>query len=261
LKKRNSEKRQIIALGGGGFSEDPRNAALDLYILQQVPNKKPKVCFLPTASAESEKYINRFYRAFNRYNVKPSHLSLFKPSTNDLRDFIFEKDVIYVGGGNTKNMLLLWRAWGVDSLLKEAYDRGVVLAGISAGAICWFEQGLTDSIPGALTRLDCLGLLTGSFCPHFDREPERQPVYRKLILAEQMLSGFAVDNDVALHFVNGRLFAAIKSRESAQAYRIEKKRAHLLESKLHPKLLAPRDRASLKAGKVVRNRSNPRASA
>lgn len=246
MKKRDSVQRQIIALGGGGFSEDPRNAALDLYILEQVPNKKPNVCFLPTASGESEKYVNRFYRAFNRYNAKPSHLSLFKPPTNDLRDFILEKDVLYVGGGNTKNMLLLWRAWEVDSFLKEAYDRGVLLAGISAGAICWFEQGLSDSIPGTLIALEGLGLLKGSFCPHFDREPERQPVYRKLISAQQMLPGFAVENDVALHFVNDGLYAVVKSREAAQAYRIEKKRGRLSESKLHPTLLSRRDRAGLK---------------
>lgn len=237
--------RQIIALGGGGFSEDPKNAALDLYILEQVPHKRPKVCFLPTASGDSEKYIKRFYSAFNRYKVKPSHLSLFQPPTNDLRDFILEKDIIYVGGGNTKNMLLLWRAWRVDSFLKAAYDRGVVLAGISAGAICWFEEGLTDSIPGTLTALECLGLIKGSFCPHFDREPERQPAYRDLILAQRMRAGFAVENDVALHFVNSKLYASISARKSAQAYFIEKIRGNISESKLRPKFLSRRNRASL----------------
>jgi len=187
-------------------------------------------------------YIDRFYRAFNRYKVKPSHLSLFQPPTNDLRDFIMDKDVIYVGGGNTKNMLLLWRAWDIDRLLKEAYDHGIVLAGISAGAICWFEQGLSDSIPSTLTALEGLGLIKGSFCPHFDREPERQPVFRKLILAEQLRPGFAVENDVALHFVNNKFYASVSARKSAPAYFIEKKRGHISESELHPKLLSRKDR-------------------
>jgi len=119
-----------------------------------------------------------------------------------------------------------------------------VLAGISAGALCWFEQGLTDSIPGSLTPIDCLGFIPGSFCPHFDREPERQPMFRKLIRSAQLRPGFAVDNDVALHFVNGRLHASVGATKSAEAYFIENKRGKLLELKLRTRYLPRHNRTS-----------------
>ena len=167
--------KQIIAMGGGGFSMEPDNLALDRYVLQQAQKPVPSVCFLPTASADSESYCMRFLTAFSTFECHPSYMSLFKLPTRDVEGFLLSKEVIYVGGGNTKSMLALWREWGLDVILRKAWEQGVVLAGLSAGAICWFEQGVTDSIPGDLTALPCLGLLAGSCCPHYDGEAERRP--------------------------------------------------------------------------------------
>ena len=129
--------RQIIAMGGGGFSMEPDNPLLDRYILKQAGTEKSKICFLPTASGDSEQYISRFYNFFNKQNCDPSHLSLFNPPSRDLEKFILEKDILYVGGGNTKNLLALWKEWELDSILRKAWEEGVILAGLSAGAICW----------------------------------------------------------------------------------------------------------------------------
>jgi dipeptidase E len=175
--------RHIIALGGGGFSDATQSHKLDEYILSFAAKSKPRVCFLPTASGDARLYIKRFYRSFERLGAKASHLSLFQPTPQPATKVLAAQDVIYVGGGNTRAMLVLWKEWGVDAILRRAHSRGTILAGISAGALCWFEQGLTDSNPGGYTPLDALGWLKGSFCPHFDSEPRRKPVFRSLIRA------------------------------------------------------------------------------
>jgi dipeptidase E len=173
--------RQIIALGGGGFSMEPENTLLDTYILKHSGKENPKICFIPTASGDSEDYIQRFYSSFQNQNCRPSHLSLFRPPTRDLENFIMEKDIIYVGDGNTKNLLALWKEWGLDAILKKAWNQGILLAGISAGSICWFEEGVTDSYGEGLEPLSCLGFLKGSNCPHYDGEADRRPAYHNLI--------------------------------------------------------------------------------
>lgn len=211
---------QIIAMGGGGFSMEPDNLALDQYILTQANTNHPKVCFVPTASADAESYILQFYKAFTQLDCQPSYLSLFKLPTANLESFILEKDVIYVGGGNTRSLLAVWREWNLDKIFRKAYKSGIVLAGISAGANCWFEQCTTDSVPGKLSVLDCLGLLSGSFCPHYDGEPERQPSFHQFIKEGQILPGFAADNSAAIHFVNGQPLHAISSQPTAKAYRV-----------------------------------------
>lgn len=212
--------RQIIGLGGGGFSMEPENPLLDLYVLQQSRKATPSVCFLPTASGDAENYINRFYNAFNQHNCKPSHLSLFKPPTKDLEDFILTKDIIYVGGGNTKNLLILWKEWGLDQMLKKAWDQGIVLAGISAGSICWFEEGVTDSYGDELEPIEALGFLKGSNCPHYDAELERRPAYHRLIETTQIKPGIAADDGVAIHFVEQDIAKIVSSRPNAKAYQV-----------------------------------------
>ncbi|TES55669.1 hypothetical protein E2L07_07035 [Halalkalibacterium halodurans] len=137
--------KQIIALGGGGFSMEPENPLLDTYILDQCTKANPKICFIPTASGDSEHYITKFYDFFGKQDCQPSHLSLFRPPTRDLESYLLDKEILYVGGGNTKNLLILWKEWGLDSILRKAWKEGILLAGISAGSICWFEEGGTDS--------------------------------------------------------------------------------------------------------------------
>jgi dipeptidase E len=211
--------RQIIALGGGGFSMEPENPTLDEYVLAQARSTSPSVLFIPTASGDADPYILRFYMAFSGLPCRPSHLSLFR-RTPDLRASLLSQDVIYVGGGNTKSMLGVWREWGLPEVLREAWSSGVVLAGISAGAICWFEQGLTDSFDGELRPLQCLGFLPGSCCPHYDGEAARRPTYHQLVRRGDLLPGFAIDDGVALHFVGDDLHRVVTSRRGVHAYRV-----------------------------------------
>ncbi|MCM3397930.1 Type 1 glutamine amidotransferase-like domain-containing protein [Oceanobacillus profundus] len=212
--------RQVIALGGGGFSMEPENSLLDLYVLQQSGKINPKICFIPTASGDSDNYISRYYNFFNKQICIPSHLSLFKPQTRDLESFLLENDIIYVGGGNTKNLLILWKEWGLDTILRRAWEQGVVLAGISAGSICWFEEGVTDSFGDGLEPLTCLGFLKGSNCPHYDGELNRRPAYQNLVAKSKIKPGIATDDGVALHYIDQKLSEIVSSRPNAKAYKV-----------------------------------------
>ena len=138
--------KQIIAIGGGGFGHYA-STLLNQYILKQAGKPSPKICFLPQASAESKDYIVNFYETFSRLGAQPSWISLFGRVEPSWEEHLLSQDIIYVGGGNTRSMLALWREWGIDAVLREAYERGIILSGTSAGAICWFEQGITDSGP------------------------------------------------------------------------------------------------------------------
>jgi dipeptidase E len=215
-------KQQIIAMGGGGFSMQPDNLALDRYVLEQTNKPDPAVAFLPTASGDNFEYIVNFYSAFRTLGCHPSHLSLFKPHTADIEQYIMEQDVIYVGGGNTRSMLALWREWELDMILRDALAAGIVLAGISAGAICWFAAGITDSTPGELTVIPGLGLLPMSCCPHYDGEAQRRPAYRRFVGSGQMTAGYALDDSAAVHFVDGELHRVVASAPNAKAYWVEK---------------------------------------
>ncbi|HWO75150.1 MAG TPA: Type 1 glutamine amidotransferase-like domain-containing protein [Bacillus sp. (in: firmicutes)] len=228
--------RQIIALGGGGFSMESENPLLDTYILNQSKKENPKICFIPTASGDSEDYISRFCSFFTKQQCLPSHLSLFRPPTRDLEDFILEKDIIYVGGGSTKNLLALWKEWGLDSFLKKAWDQGVLLAGISAGSLCWFEDGITDSFGDRLEPIKCLGFLKGSNCPHYDGEAERRPAYQKFIKAKQILPGIAADDGVAIHYMDQDISKIVSSRPNAKAYKVYFDNG-IREDILHPEFL------------------------
>ncbi|MDM5328810.1 Type 1 glutamine amidotransferase-like domain-containing protein [Neobacillus sp. CF12] len=212
--------RQIIALGGGGFSMEPENTLLDSYILKQSGKDNPKICFIPTASGDSEDYIQRFYDFFENQTCSPSHLSLFRPPTRNLESFILEKDIIYVGGGNTKNLLALWKDWGLDTILRKAWNQGILLAGISAGSICWFEEGVTDSYGEGLEPLNCLGFLKGSNCPHYDGEVDRRPAYHKLIESKKIQAGIAADDGVAFHYIEQEISKIVSSRPTSKAYRV-----------------------------------------
>jgi peptidase E len=228
---------QIIAMGGGGFSMEPDNLVLDRYVLAATGKADPSVCFLPTASGDAEGYIVKFYSAFTGLACRPCHLSLFQRTPSDLRAFVLDQDVIYVGGGNTRSMLALWREWGLDAILREAWEQGVVLAGLSAGAICWFEQGVTDSMAGTLGPLSGLGLLPGSCCPHYDGEGERRPAYQRLVAEGQMLPGYGLDDGVALHFAGTVLKAVVSSRPEARVWRVVAHAGAATEACMRPSFL------------------------
>ena len=211
--------RHVVALGGGGFSGDD-NPLLDDFILGLASPERPRVCFLPTAQGDSPGYVVAFYEAF-RERAEPSHVELFGRPRRDIRGFLLAQDVVYVGGGNTANMLAIWRVHGVDEILREAWEAGIVLAGISAGSICWFEAGVTDSFGDELAPLRCLGFLPGSNCPHYDSELQRRPTYRRLVDGGELPPGLAADDGVGLHFVGNELAEAVGSRREAGAFRVE----------------------------------------
>lgn len=217
-------KKQILAIGGAGFHRYgtyvPSNFYFERYFLEQTGKAKPKVCFIPTASGESQQYLINFYQAFSRFDCQPSHLSLFQPHTKDIEAFLLEQDAIFVGGGNTKSMLAVWREWSVDTYLRRAYEQGTVLGGVSAGSICWFEEGVTDSIPGPLTAIKALGFLPGSNCPHYDGEVERRPAYHRLIESNQLKDGIAIDDHVAVHYINGSIAHVVKTKPQGNAYQV-----------------------------------------
>ena len=211
--------RQIIAIGGGGYASQASDIVLEEYVLAQANASRPKVCYLPQAGGESREYIVRFYEAFTRLGAQPSWFSLFGRVAADWPAYLLSHDVLYVGGGNTRSMLALWREWSVDTVLHDALERGIVLAGISAGAICWFTQGITDSSE-QLSVLNCLGFLEGSCCPHYDSEPERRPAYRALVANNQAMPGWALTDGAAAHFVDGRLKEVLTSRLEARGYQL-----------------------------------------
>ncbi len=209
--------KQIIPIGGGGFYRDAENLELEKYVLRQCGVGNPRVAFVPTASGEPDHYVASFYTAFLKLGCQPSVLTFFK-RTPDLRAFLLNQDVIYVGGGNTKSLLAVWRDWGVIELLREAWECGVVLTGVSAGAICWFEQGLTDSFSDGLRPLSCLGFLPGSCCPHFDGEAQRRPSYHKLLSAGEIAAGVAIEDWTGVHYIGGEIHKVIASKRGARAY-------------------------------------------
>lgn len=233
----NLPRKQIVAMGGGGFSMEPDNPLLDQYILDLVNKEKPQVCFVPTASGDSDRYIVRFYSAFSKFACIPSHLSLFNLPTANLRAFVLEKDIIYVGGGNTKSLIALWQEWGLDKIFREAWEKGIILCGLSAGSLCWFEAGVSDYVTGKLNSLQCLGFLKGSHCPHFDGEPERKPAYHRLLSEGLLDAGYAADDGVGLHFVGDHLEKIVSSRPNARAYRLEKFGEAIEETPLIPMYL------------------------
>jgi dipeptidase E len=208
---------QILALGGHGLAP---GGAIERLLVELTGVECPRVLFVPTASGDSADYVVRFYSAFPHGLARPSHLTLFGIPPADLRALVLAQDAIYVGGGNTANMLAVWRVHGLDALLREAWEQGIVLAGVSAGAICWFDAGVTDSFRRELDGLACLGFLRGSNCPHYDSEPARRPAYHRLV-AGGFPAGVAADDGVALRFAGEELVEVVTARAGARAYRVE----------------------------------------
>lgn len=216
--------RRVVAMGGGGFSMEPENPLLDQYILSLTGTARPKVCFVPTASGDADSYVAKFYRAFSAFDCQPSDLPLFSRTIGDLESFVLSQDVIYVGGGNTANLLAVWRVHGLDRLLWRAWDQGTILCGLSAGMNCWFERCVTDSFEAERLQPlhDGMGLLPGNCCPHYDTDPRRRLEFHRLIGTGEFDGGWAADDGAALVFHGESLHEVVASRSGAAAYWVAK---------------------------------------
>jgi peptidase E len=230
-------------MGGGGFSMEPDNPLLDDFVLGLARRQPARVCFVPTAGGDSAPYIARFYRALSSRCIAtdltlsgPPSLPRQPPRTQDLVDFVAQQDVFYVGGGNTANLLALWRTHGLDRLLRDAWQRGAVLSGVSAGMICWFEASVTDSFGDTAPLRDGLGFLAGSACPHYDGEAQRRPTFQELITGG-FPAGYAADDGAALHFTGTTLAEVVSSRPNAAAYRVGLRDGKLVEERLATRFL------------------------
>jgi len=224
-------ERQIVAMGGGGSDEDEA-ARLITFLLGLTGKERPRVGFVPTASAENPELLVSLYAAFSG-RADCSHIPFFPWPPEDLRERALSQDVLFVGGGNTANMLAVWRVHGFDAILREAWEQGTVLSGGSAGMICWFEAGVTDSFGPQLEGMrDGLGFLPGSACPHYDGEERRRPVYQELV-ADGFPPGIAADDAVALHYVGTELREVVTTRDGAGAYRV----GPGTETSIEPRLL------------------------
>jgi dipeptidase E len=231
---------QIVALGGGGFSMEKDSSLLDDYVLSLIGSRRPRVCFLPTASGDADHYVVRFYRRFSA-DCEASHLSLFRRDQggqgveDDLASHLLSQDMIYVGGGNVVSMLGVWRAHGLDEVLRRAWGEGIVLCGPSAGSLCWFDEALS-AFHGPPRRVRGLGLLPYSNCVHYDAEPARRAEYHSLV-NDGMRAGFAVDDGVALHFEGTSLARVLSSRADGAAYHVERVAEQVVESALEVSFL------------------------
>jgi peptidase E len=224
-------------MGGGGFMTEGRDSRLDRYVLRLPGKRRPRVLFLPTATGNVATAIVSFHDAFGA-RARATHLDLFVRTTADLRTTVLDQDLVYVGGGSTANLLAIWRIHGLDAILAEAWAKGIVLAGVSAGGICWFEGGVTDSFGPDLAPLTAgLGLLRGTFCPHYDTEPRRRPTYQRLIGDGSLRPGWAADDGAALHFVDRELAEVVVSIPGAAAYRVTRSRRGVREGRLQGRLL------------------------
>ncbi len=208
----------MVAIGGHSAQFKGKLAPLHRYALGLTNKAKPRVCYIPTAGGDSAEGIANFYAGFAADVCEASHLPLFQNTVEDIRAFLAAQDLIYVGGGNTRNMLTLWRLWGVDAAIHAAWENGTILAGVSAGGLCWFESGITDSYAGEVRELPCLGWVPGSFCPHYDSEPGRPPVLERLVAAGALRDGYAVEDDAAVHLRDGQLVAVVAQVPGKSAY-------------------------------------------
>jgi peptidase E len=228
---------RILALGGASLLASSNDGALHQYLLDLTGLERPRICFIGTASGDNHEYTAAFYAFFAR-RAEASHLGLFDRRVDDIGAFLGEQDVIYVGGGNTADMLAVWRTHGVDRALKTAWESGVILAGPSAGAMCWFEAGLTDSFGPDLGPIrDGLRFLKGSFCPHYDSESLRRQRYEEAIGSGSLPDGYAVDDSVGLLFAGRELAEAVAVLPETRAFRVERTRGGVEETPIRPKIL------------------------
>ena len=228
--------RQVIAIGGGGFGRTQDSNLIEQFILDQTSKKNPKICFIPTATGDLDPYIVNYYSVFSKLDCDPSHISFFT-RTIDLEEHILKQDAIFVGGGNTKSMLAVWKEWGLDLILKKAYEQGIVMSGVSAGAICWFEAGLTDSWASELKMMECMNFIPGSCAPHYDEEPERRPATKKFLEDQSISFMYGIEGGAALHFIDEQPDSTIRFKKNKNAYKVTFEFNKIHENAYHAKEL------------------------
>jgi peptidase E len=228
--------RQIVTFGGGGFSMEAGNPLLDAFVLELTSKRRPRVCFLPSASGDADHYIVRFYRHFSPH-CEPSHLSLFRrqKAPVDPREHLLGQDLIYVGGGSVNSLMGVWRAHGIDAILRECWEAGVVMCGLSAGSLCWFEDGVS-TFHGFPERVRGLGFLPWSNTVHYSSEPARREALFAWLRAG-MIPAYATDDGAALHFVGDDVAQVVASRPGARGYRIELRHGHVVTTQLATRYL------------------------
>ena len=201
---------------------------------------RPKLCYLPTASADRESGIIRWYENCAPLNVVPSVQVSFINSnrmTQTFEEVLLSVDGIVVSGGNTLNQQVIWKAHGIDKVLRKAWDRGIVLGGASAGSLCWFEEGTTDSRPKELTKVECLGFLKGSHSPHYDAEENRRPTYHRLIKSGELKPGYACDNNAGIYFADNEVKRVVHTREDAKVYYVSLQGGEIVEEELNAEMI------------------------
>ncbi len=232
-----AKPRHIVALGGGGFGMEERSP-LDAYILGLSAKKRPTICYIGTAKGDSERYLGGFYQAFAKDypDCHLTHLPVFGQK-GDAADIVARSDIFYVGGGSTTSMLVLWRAWGIDLLLRQAYEAGKIIAGMSAGANCWFEH-YVDDCSGRMAVYPGLGWLKGGFAPHAESvEDGWELTLQKAIQRGDVKSGLACDNFVGLHFINEGLTKVVASQPKYFARHLVPGKTKVQIKPLKPELL------------------------
>jgi dipeptidase E len=231
--------RAMTLVSFGGLRPTPgRTHPIVNYLLELAGKPRARVCFVPTATGDSPATLVAMYARFPAARAERTHLELFSRTVKDIRSLLLEQDIVYVGGGNTVNLLAVWRAHGVDKVMREAWENGVILTGGSAGSLCWYECGTTDSFDlYDLVRLDDgLGFLPGSHCPHYDGEPQRRPFFHSLIAAG-FPAGVAIDDDAAVRYDGVEVAEVVSARVSATAYRVEKTGDQVVETPLDARAL------------------------
>jgi peptidase E len=237
--------RTILALGGGGFTAHQGDPALDELVLQLAGGPVPRILFLPTAGGDAHEQIARFHAAFGDRPCEPEVLSLFRLAEvrRPLRDIVLSQDVVYVGGGSMRNLLAIWHVHGLDRILRDAWERGVVLAGLSAGAMCWFQGGVTTSA-GAPEPTPGLGFLPGSLSVHADEQPRRRPVYLRAVADGVLAPGWLLDDGVGLLFRDKELERVVSARPLARAARVDLVDGQATVTTIEPDLIAPAPRGT-----------------
>jgi peptidase E len=212
----NAQPTRTIFITGGDFS-----TPFIKYVIGLTHKPNPRICFIPTASADNPNNIIHWYETCADLPMRPYVLRTFinsRPDQSTFEETIMSMDAIIVGGGSTLNMMAIWKAQGIDTVLRKAYEKGIVMAGGSAGSLCWFTSGITDSRPKQLTLVDCLGFIPTSHCPHYHSEPGRKPLYQEEVLIGHLRAGYACDDRAGILFQDEKLIKSVAADPNSHTY-------------------------------------------